>query len=150
MKTGLSDFATIIIIFLYIQTIYSVDVITTIAGSSKLSYGISGDRGEATSSQLYFPYSIALDFSGNLYIADSENNRIRVVTKSTGIISTVVGSGSKGREFGSFAGDGGDATSSSLAMPTDVSVDTSGIIIYYITIYIYCIMKLLVFYFTYR
>lgn len=119
----------IIIIFLSIQTIYSIDIITTYAGSSSLGYGFSGDGGEATSSQLYSPRDLAVDLSGNVYIADSKNNRIRVVTKSTGIISTIVGSGQIGREFGSFAGDGGEATSSSLDFPVGVSVDTSGIII---------------------
>lgn len=58
---------------------------------------------------------------GNLYIGDSANARIRKITASTGIISTIAGTGT-----GSFSGDGGLASSASLNNPTGVAVDTSG------------------------
>ncbi len=60
--------------------------------------------------------------SGNLYIGDHSNNRIRKVTASTGIISTIAGSSTNG----GFSGDGGAATLASLNGPYGVAVDTSG------------------------
>ncbi len=65
---------------------------------------------------LYF-----VSFSGNVYIADYFNNRIRKVAVSTGIISTIAGTGTS-----SFSGDGGDATLATLYCPSDVSTDSSG------------------------
>ncbi len=56
-----------------------------------------------------------------MYIADQENHRIRKVTISTGIITTIVGTGS-----GGYSGDGGDATSATLSGPTFIAVDDSG------------------------
>ena len=58
---------------------------------------------------------------GNVYIADSYNNRIRKVTVSTGIITTVAGTGS-----GDYSGDNGAATSAKMYLPRGVAVDTSG------------------------
>jgi NHL repeat len=60
------------------------------------SSGFNGDGGDATSARLGDPYDVAVDASGNIYIADSGNDRIRMVTKSTGIITTVAGDGSPG------------------------------------------------------
>ena len=59
---------------------------------------------------------------GNVYIADYLNNRIRKVTVSTGIISTIAGTGSTS----SYSGDGGAATSATLYYPSGVAVDASG------------------------
>ena len=59
---------------------------------------------------------------GNVYIADAGNNRIRKVTVSTGIITTIAGTGT-----GSYSGDGGAATSATLKDPTGVALDASGI-----------------------
>ena len=64
-------------------------VITTVAGNGTL--GFSGDTGPATSAQLANPSGVAVDSAGNLYIADTNNNRIRMV--SNGVITTVAGSG---------------------------------------------------------
>ena len=64
-----------------------------------------------------FPYSLL----GNVYIADSDNDRIRKVTVSTGIITTIAGTGS-----GSYGGDGSQATSAALYYPGGVAVDSSG------------------------
>jgi trimeric autotransporter adhesin len=97
----------------------STGIISTVAGSG--SSGSSGDGGQATSATLNSPYGVAVDASGNIYIADSSNNRIRMVTKSTGIISTVAGSGPYG-----YSGDGGQATSAVLKYPYGVAVDASG------------------------
>ena len=58
---------------------------------------------------------------GNVYIADQGNHRIRKVTVSTGIITTIAGTGT-----GSYSGDNGAATSATLYNPTGVAVDASG------------------------
>ncbi len=93
--------------------------ISTVAGSATLGY--SGDGGPATSAELSYPHGVAVDGSGNLYIADTQNNRIRMVTASTGIISTVAGNGTVG-----YSGDGGAATSAELTYPNGVAVDSVG------------------------
>jgi trimeric autotransporter adhesin len=97
----------------------STGIITTVAGDG--TYGYTGDGGQATSASLGYPSGIAVDASGNVYIADTNNDRIRVVTKSTGIITTVAGDG-----LPAYSGDGGQATSASLRNPRDVAVDASG------------------------
>src|SRR5213076_2555874 len=92
-------------------------IITTVAGGGSTL----GDGGAATSASLYDPTAVALDASGNLYIADQNNHRIRKVDAATGIITTVAGNGSP-----AFAGDGGAATSASLNYPDSVALDASG------------------------
>lgn len=82
--------------------------------------GFSGDGGPATSASIHAPYGLALDPAGNLYIADSQNNRIRRVS-SKGIITTVAGTGGSG-----FSGDGAPATSAQISRPFDVAVDLAG------------------------
>ena len=77
--------------------------IITIAGTGAAGY--SGDGAAATAAKLDSPRGLALDSSGNLYIADYSNNRVRKVNLSTGTITTVAGDGSAG-----FGGDGGAAT----------------------------------------
>lgn len=102
--------------------IYKVDtsgVLTVVAGTGGASF--SGDGGPATSAGLSFPYSVALDAAGNMFIADFGNQRIRRVDAATGIISTVAGDGTFG-----FSGDGGPATNASLANPVSVAVDVNG------------------------
>jgi uncharacterized protein (TIGR03437 family) len=95
-------------------------VITTVAGSGASIYGgFSGDNGPATSAQLSNPAGVAVDAAGNLYIADSANDRIRKV--SNGVITTVVGTGTPG-----FAGDNGPATSAELSAPNGIAVDSAG------------------------
>ena len=97
---------------------YSNGTSTVVAGTD-LTDGFGGDNGPATSATLNGPAGIAVDSSGNLYIADSANNRIRMV--SGGIITTVAGDGTAG-----FSGDGGPATSAALNQPTGVAVDSKG------------------------
>ena len=94
--------------------------IATVAGNNGLAGGFSGDGGPATSAALHGPNGIALDSAGNLYIADTNNNRIRKVDLG-GTISTVAGSSSAG-----YSGDGGPATSAKLSEPFGVRVDAAG------------------------
>src|SRR6266480_2249440 len=94
-------------------------IITTVAGNGVL--GFTGDGGAATKASLNSPASVALDASGNLYVADYANHRIRKVAAATGIITTVAGNG-----INSFAGDGGAATNASLNYPASVALDASG------------------------
>jgi sugar lactone lactonase YvrE len=103
------------------QRIRRVDtngIITTVAGKS--SAGFSGDGGAATNATLNYPQSVAVDGVGNLFIADSGNQRIRRVD-TNGIITTVAGNGSS-----SFSGDGGLATNASISSPYGVAVDGYG------------------------
>ena len=101
-----------------IRKVDSAGVITTVAGTG--IYGFSGDGGAATAAQLNSPYGVALDGSGNLYIADTSNQRIRKVD-SAGVITTVAGSGIFG-----FGGDGGAAVAAQLKLPFGVAVDGAG------------------------
>ncbi|MBN1570974.1 MAG: hypothetical protein JXA73_24260 [Acidobacteria bacterium] len=82
--------------------------------------GYSGDGGPATSAQLNVPLGIAVDTTGNLFIADAVNNRIRKVTPD-GFISTVAGNGTKG-----YSGDGGPATLAQLNVPVGIAADAAG------------------------
>jgi sugar lactone lactonase YvrE len=97
----------------------STGIITTIAGTGTKGY--SGDGGAATSAMLGAIIGIAIDASGNIYIADQSNNRVRKITASTGIISTIAGSTTAG-----YTGNGGAATAATLSGPSDVLVDGSG------------------------
>ncbi len=118
----------------------SSGVITTVAGIGGSGY-YSGDGGQATSATLYFPVGVAVDssgnflqkyiaiitylfrtFTGNIYIADTYNGRVRKVTISTGVMTTIAGTG-----IVSYSGDGGAATSATLGGPTRVALDSSGI-----------------------
>ena len=90
----------------------------TIAGTG--TPGSSGDGGPATSAQLNGPKEMAVDISGNLYITDNGNHKIRMVT-STGIISTIAGTGIRG-----FNSDGGAATSAQMNGPTGIAIDALG------------------------
>jgi uncharacterized repeat protein (TIGR01451 family) len=92
--------------------------VVLVAGTG--DWGFSGDGGLATSARLSYPNGLALDTGGNLFIADSYNNRIRRITPE-GIITTVAGSGTRG-----FSGDGGAATSAQLSYPLGVAVDPHG------------------------
>lgn len=93
--------------------------ITTVAGNG--NGGFQGDGGPATKASLYYPKGIAVDTrSGNLYIADSLNSRVRAVTPD-GNIYTVAGNG----QF-SYYGDGGPAASAALRFPWGLAVDSNG------------------------
>jgi uncharacterized protein (TIGR03437 family) len=103
-----------------IRKVVSGGTISTVAGKNSSGAGFSGDGAAATSAQLNQPLGMAVDSSGNLFIADFGNNCVRKVT-SSGTISTVAGDGTAG----SF-GDGGPATSARLNGPRSVAVDALG------------------------
>ena len=97
--------------------------ITTVAGNGNA--GFAGDGGAATSAELHSPYGVALDSSGNLYIADYSNHRVREVlnvvsSPTTATITTVAGNGTSG-----YTGDHGAATAAELGAPSGVLVDSS-------------------------
>ncbi len=102
-----------------IRKVSAGGIITTIAGTG--TSGFSGDGGLATNASITLVSlpCLALDSSGNLYFAGG--NRVRKVVLSTGIITTVAGTG-----IGGFSGDGGAATSAQLNFPTAVTVDAAG------------------------
>ncbi len=93
-------------------------IISTVAGSD--APGFFGDGGPATQARLSIPSGVAVDTAGNLFIADTENNRIRKVD-TNGIISTVAGNGTS-----RYAGDGAPAMATGLQYPTGLAVDAVG------------------------
>jgi len=101
-----------------IRKIATSGVITTVAGTGAASFG--GDGGLGTSAQLNKPQGIAFDASNNLYIADSSNNRVRVLS-SAGVINTFAGNGTP-----TFGGETGQAINASLSGPRSVAVDPAG------------------------
>jgi sugar lactone lactonase YvrE len=101
-----------------IRKVNTAGIINTIAGNG--TQGFSGDGAAATTAQLYLPQGIIFDASGNLYISDQWNHRIRKVD-TTGIISTVAGNGIQG-----FSGDGGNAVAAELSAPHGIVFDAAG------------------------
>ncbi|MGD9022260.1 MAG: NHL repeat-containing protein, partial [Deltaproteobacteria bacterium] len=101
-----------------IRKVDASGTITTLAGNGTRAY--SGDGGPATQAEICLPMDVAIDAVGNLYIADTYNNRIRKVDAS-GTITTVAGDGT-----GVYSGDGGPATEARIASPFGVAVDASG------------------------
>src|SRR5712691_8485568 len=103
-----------------VRKVNAAGIISTIAGVGNGAFGFSGDEGPATAAKLAGPYGVAVDNSGNVYIADFGNNRVRQVDTG-GVIHTAAGGG------GSLAniGDGGPPTSA-LLRPADVAVDAAG------------------------
>jgi sugar lactone lactonase YvrE len=97
----------------------STGVITTVAGNGL--QGATGDGGAATNAALNSPIGVALDANRNLFFVESGNNRIRRVDASSGVISTVAGTGAPG-----FSGDGGPATSATLSSPIGLAIDAAG------------------------
>lgn len=94
-------------------------LITTIAGDGV--QGSAGINGPATSAQLYWPKGVAVDSAGDLFIADSTNNRVLEVNHGSGIITIVAGNGTYG-----YSGDGGLAASAELRDPTALAFDAAG------------------------
>ena len=103
------------------QWLFNGNIVTLIAtAAGNRSAGFSGDGNAATNAALYYPAGAAVDEGGNLFIADTSNNRIRKVDVN-GIITTVAGNGSDG-----FSGDGNAATNAALSRPQGVAVDKGG------------------------
>lgn len=123
----------------------SAQLVETVAGNGSLGY--AGDGGPAADSELNNPYGVAVDARGNVYIADDNNQRIRVVntgsnpitvaniTIAPGDIATVAGNGTAG-----YAGDGGPAINAELNNPSGVAVDNNGNI-YIADLYNYLVRK---------
>src|SRR5437016_4233663 len=99
----------------------NTNIIMTVAGSSSAPTYYCGDGGPAINACLFAPHGLAMDTVGNLFIADSGNNRVRRVDAATQIITTVAGNG-----VHAYAGDGLPAISASLNNPSWVSVDAAG------------------------
>jgi len=105
--------------------------IVTVAGNGNA--GATGDGGQAAAAELNGPYAVAVDPAGNLFIADTQNNRVRAVCATAssnilgtactaaGVISTVAGNGT-----GDFAGDGGAASAAEVNSPSGLAFDPAG------------------------
>ena len=106
-----------------IRKVDSAGVITTVAGTGET--GFSGDGGPAIQAALEEPSGVTVDGAGNLFIADTNNHRIRKVD-SAGVITTVAGTGERFGGFGTFSGDGGPAIQAALNGPSGVAVDGAG------------------------
>ena len=111
------------------EVVAASGVIQTVAGNGTPGY--SGDGGPATSAELFSPAGVFVDSAGNIFIADSNNDRVREVVAATGVIKTVAGTGTAG-----YSGDGGPATSAELNLGTNgqfpmgrILVDSAGNII---------------------
>jgi sugar lactone lactonase YvrE len=101
-----------------------------VAGPLGCCWGFSGDGGPATQAEFMQSWDFALDADGNVFIADTNNNRIRRVDAITGVVNTIAGTGD-GNGFenygqGSFCGDGGPAIEACLNTPSGVAVDSLG------------------------
>ncbi|WP_263354035.1 chitobiase/beta-hexosaminidase C-terminal domain-containing protein [Acidicapsa acidisoli] len=103
----------------YIITTPASQLIYTVAGNR--AEGYSGDGGNPLAATFNNPGSVALDGAGNLYVADSGNNVIREISASTGLITTIAGSGHSG-----YTGDGGPAIDATLSTPLDIAIDSAG------------------------
>ncbi|HYL37268.1 MAG TPA: NHL repeat-containing protein [Bryobacteraceae bacterium] len=97
---------------------FSGGAVTVLAGNQEIGFG--GDNGPATQAALFDPMGVAVDASGNVYIADTFNSRIREITRD-GNITTIAGTG-----YPAYFGDGGPALSATLYFPRSVAVDASG------------------------
>jgi RHS repeat-associated protein len=101
-----------------IRKVSPAGIITTVAGNG--AYGFSGDGGPATSAMLAIPHGVTVDGQGTLFIADTDNSRVRKVSPD-GIIRTIAGIGTQ-----QYCGDGGPATSACVGWPDKVAVDPQG------------------------
>lgn len=97
----------------------STGIINTIVGTG--TTGSSGDGSIATNAEIYAPGGVFIDKFRNVYVADWGNNKVRKITYSTGVISTIAGTG-----VGGYYGDGGIAKNAKISRPVDVFCDTSG------------------------
>jgi len=119
MLIGWAGLAAILVFAAHAQTTggYTIKTVAGTAGSTTGSY--AGDGGAATAANLYLPFSMAVDSSGNLYIADTVNDVVRKV--SGGTINTYAGDNTAG-----YAGDSGLAIDAELDQPTGIAFDSTG------------------------
>jgi sugar lactone lactonase YvrE len=110
----------VFLLLLVLPCCYNSDgqVINTFAGTG--TDGFSGDGGPATAAKMVSPSGVATDIYGNVYIADQNNSRIRMVN-AAGIITTIAGNGTTG-----YSGDGGPATNAQIYWPSGVAIDRMG------------------------
>jgi sugar lactone lactonase YvrE len=87
--------------------------------------GFSGDGSPATEARLNCPAGLTFDRRGDLFVADTINNRVRMIDPK-GVISTIAGSGPTGLDAGTYVGDGGPATKAQLNFPNGLAVDAAG------------------------
>jgi sugar lactone lactonase YvrE len=97
----------------------STGTITTIAGTG--AAGFAGDGGAANAAQLDLPTALAIDSAGHVYVADTDNHRVRRIAAGTSVITTIAGMGVEG-----FAGDNGPATAAAIDSPNGLAVDAAG------------------------
>lgn len=95
--------------------------VLTLVGGSQDERGFSGDGGPATQAYFRSPRGIAVDAAGNVYLADTDNYRIRRIAAGTGLVTTVAGTGAQ-----ETSGDGGPASAAGLYDPTALAFDASG------------------------
>ena len=99
-------------------------IMSTVAGNGQYSFG--GDGGPALQAALQVPRGVAQDSSGNIFIADTANSRIRRVDGSSGAITTVAGTGLVNNNYPDYSGDGVPAVDAPLDLPNAVAVDSGG------------------------
>jgi trimeric autotransporter adhesin len=97
----------------------STGILSTMAGNG--TYGFYGDGGPATAAEIWYPFGLVVDSAQNIYFADEDNYRIRKITHSTGIITTIAGNGTVG-----YNNDGIQATAAYLNYPAGVALDKAG------------------------
>jgi sugar lactone lactonase YvrE len=102
-----------------VRKVDSTGIITTVIGNGVA--GFSGDHGPALAARINVPRDVAFDHFGNLYLADGNNNRVRKVEMTSGIITTVAGTGVAGA-----LGDGGSALDARLSTPHSLAFDSAG------------------------
>jgi len=102
-------------------------IISTIMGNGFIGMALAGDGGPASAAKLNYPHGIDMDAAGNLYIADYGNNRVRMISVLTGLVSTVAGimPPPVGSIYG-YSGDGGPATAAQINYPEAIAVDGPG------------------------
>jgi hypothetical protein len=105
------------------EIVTATGIISTLAGKGPGWVGYSGDGSPAKEALMWNPQSIATDAAGNLYIADSQNNAVRMISRSNGLISTIAG---LGPEKPGYSGDNGSATAATLDSPQGLAVDRDG------------------------
>jgi sugar lactone lactonase YvrE len=103
----------------FTSTDFKTGQVTTIAGTGDA--GFSGDGGTGSEAQINYPEDVEVGPDGNLYFADANNNRVRMIDLSTDVITTVAGTGERG-----YSGDGGPAVEAKLSRPFGIAFDADG------------------------